>query len=81
MADRKTGNASALIRALRPGGNCYGSSGYFERLLRLHKTDTIAELRREDQTKQFIWRILGDPDAHGLYAPDRRTVVIFLGGK
>jgi hypothetical protein len=79
MAGWQHGSAADLIRALRPGGGVLGHSPSLTSYITLHKTDLIADLRREEEGKRFSYYVRGNPDQHGRYAPDRRTVIVWLG--
>lgn len=74
-----TGPAKELVAALRIGGWVQGQSGLHHRLLRLHKTDLIADLRDAPEGWRCIWRIGGDPKETRTLAKDRRSVIVWLG--
>lgn len=75
----KNGFPQDLLRDLRPGGWCYGSSPRMPRHIRLHKTEITSDLKKMAPDFVVIWRIAGDPDATGRYSKSRRTIVIWLG--
>jgi len=76
----KNGTPKELLRDLQPGGWVVGCSGLLPRSLRLHKTDLCRDLRKLDPDfTRLVWRIAGNPEATGRYAPRRRTIVLWLG--
>lgn len=75
----KTGTARELIRDLRVSGWLSGQSDQLSRMLALHKTELIRDLRREAPDRIFQWTVAGDPEATGRYARNRRRVIIWLG--
>lgn len=75
----KQGTPKQLLDDLRPGGWVFGRSGLLNRLLRLHKTDLMTDLRKQPADQRLTWQITGNPDETGRYAARRRTVVVWLG--
>ena len=77
----KNGFPADLLRDLRPGGWCYGMSPNLPRVVRLHKTEISNDLKRLPAHHVLLWRIDGTPEQTGRYAKDRRSIIIWLGGK
>lgn len=74
----RTGTPRQLIADLRPSGNAFGHSGRLPRLISLHKTDIISDLRQAPADHSCTWKVR-DPDGLGKYAKPRRSVIIWLG--
>lgn len=79
MTEWKISTPAELVAELRIGGWVVGMSGKLPKALRLHKTDLIADLRALPEAHGVTWKIKGNPGAIGRYAPQRRTIVIWLG--
>ena len=74
-----TTSPAELLIALRPGGWLLGESPRLPNRIRLHKTEMIQDVRQLPATHKVTWKIAGDPNETGHYAPKRRTIVIWLG--
>lgn len=75
----KQGTPKELLTELRPGGDVYGHSGLLTKLLRLHKTDLIADLRALPADHRLTWKIAGNPEETARRATERRYVIVWLG--
>lgn len=74
----KQGTPKQLLDELRPGGWVMGHSGLLTQLLRLHKTDLMADLRKLPADHRLTWKIK-NPEETAHHARPRRTIVVWLG--
>ena len=79
VSDWKSGTPRQLLSDLRVAGPVYGNSKLWSRLLALHKTDLLRDIRAMPADHKCLWRIAGDPTATGRYDPNRRSIIIWLG--